>query len=1094
MWLDGADSRATASITMGTWIDKSMYNSNATGGSTSLSMGSINSIPAVTFPTASVTRLTTSVATTTVTGYSVFFVANMTANATSGTRFITTNSDSFQIFSGTGSPITIGTYVTANFATVSSTIAVNTPFLYSGVITPYSFYEWVNGASNSTAGTTGSMTGVALYIGNDATPAASNAFVGQMGEVIVYNRYLQSSQRQAIEGYLAWKWGLSTSSTKALARPHPFYQMQPLSRSFTPIDIPGCIIWADAAQLTSLSGSWLNWSPQGTYTLSCTGTLNSRGKNNLSTVSLTTTQTWTTSPDATVSSYTMFFVGRQTGGTNKRILQSGIAGSNALYGYWNGGKKLLYIDGNPNHLSSATSDTAWDLMSHSRTAYGSSTFNWNGTSVWADTSTSGNNLAGIVINTGGYPAESSDCEVGEIILYNSVLASYQIEQVEGYLAWKWALNTLLPSSTHSFYIFAPLSPTQLLPTNISRCVLWLDAADTSTVTGTTTVSGWVDKSGNANNVTSYTGSAALTQNSFNGVQAILFGGTSSLTGSLAGSGTTLTVCIVGSQRSGCPANAGLVCFSSSGVSDSGNAGSLAITNYTSTASGQMLSTRNSINSQIPTTGLTTPFVYILIYDGTYVNTYLNGSQVSTANITSGGTFAFTTYVVGDRAGSTATNPWRGTVGEVVVYSSALAAEQRTNIEGYLAWKWGVQNSLPSTHSYYKFTPSQISPPMAVFSVAVSLTGSTLTATWAASPDAVSYTADLYSSSTSGGTYAFVSTQTVTAATAVNSLSITNYYKVYVTVNGAVDKSATVVSAATSYTASASTWSFTSAYSASGSTGTPTLAINGSLVTTGVSNFADTITGQNWWFNTHGYGGYTNPVATALTIDATYKAIKLPGTTYGFLSYGVWDQSTLAYPGYGTPGGFAGLHTALIIYRKYGANIGSGGEGAGNAVASGSIIYTLGRSSAYNYPTGGGYAGEIIVGEQGMWTYGFGGGSSPSGFGNAINGPISSLSSSTSTGWVCEAFAHRYGGTSSYFRVTGSAGSYTVSTPATTTGNMYVDGSLYVGVDQRDTFYGGDYGNLLNGGVAFFGMWNAALTSTQIANFIASAGPQFGTFI
>jgi len=36
------------------------------------------------------------------------------------------------------------------------------------------------------------------------------------------------------------------------------------------------------------------------------------------------------------------------------------------------------------------------------------------------------------------------------------------------------------------------------PTTISNCSLWLDAADSSTITGTTTVTAWTDKSGNGN--------------------------------------------------------------------------------------------------------------------------------------------------------------------------------------------------------------------------------------------------------------------------------------------------------------------------------------------------------------------------------------------------------------------------------------------------------------------------------------------------------------------------------------------------------------------------------------------------------------------
>jgi hypothetical protein len=47
----------------------------------------------------------------------------------------------------------------------------------------------------------------------------------------------------------------------------------------------------------------------------------------------------------------------------------------------------------------------------------------------------------------------------------------------------------------------------------------------------------------------------------------------------------------------------------------------------------------------------------------------------------------------------------GRMYEVILYSSPLTDSQRQQLEGYLAWKWGLQSSLPSsTHPYRTFKP------------------------------------------------------------------------------------------------------------------------------------------------------------------------------------------------------------------------------------------------------------------------------------------------------------------------------------------------------------------------------------------------------
>lgn len=1097
---------------------------------------------------------------------------------------------------------------------------------------------------------------------------------------------------------------------------------------FDPRTIPGCVIWADASRLPSISGSWPNRSVDTTYTLSCTGTLSVGGKNGLNTVLLTTAQTWTTSPVVSHSAYTMFWSGRQTGGTNKRVLQG--SANNQLFGYWNGYKKTIYTTGDPNQLATQGSDTVWDTFSHSRTASGPYTFNWNGSPLFSAATSTANALYGLSINTGESPTETSDCEVGEILLYNVVLTTNQIQQVEGYLAWKWGVQTNLPT-THPFYSRG-IFTRYFNPIDIPDCALWLDAMDKTTITFGTSpaVASWRDKSigghnysqattawqpTHANNGISFGYGNVLTNTdiwSANGasvdifvvstpwpttqfnsggywrtlfrgatnghyvilesgsnrlgnyenvtygfqqfgsltlsnVQNILYVTTnSSLIPSAAINGT-VAASAAGIESSdvqpfyalggymqptaGSPSqpwgvinevliysknlrfdhrqqiegylaqkwnigtsflsthpfykipplsplpfsplslpscilwldaadpstlfsdSAGTVAASVSGTVGFWKDKSAAATSVSNATSGQRPTyTINGLSyaggqiltgtpTTLSSTGLsafvvfnpTTPATrtsivrmwsnyYLTSIETTYNDYMIPGLykyqavsptagvnnimslvgytpsliewavNVATSSTTwtfTGGPSAGTELGIGSRSGLSLA--FTGTISEVIIYDAFLSVVQKQKIEGYLAWKWGI--ALPSTHLFYKFTPSQRLAPVPVASVTTSLSSTTLTASWPASVDATSYTVALYSSSTSGGTYAFVSSVSVTALTTNFTLSVVNYYKVYVTVIGLDNASTTAISSFVNYTGGSSTWSFTTAYTA---TSNPTLAINGSLVSTGATSFADTRTGGTWYFNTHGYGGYTNPTVTTITIDSTHQAIKLPGSPYGFLSYGTWDQSTLAYPRANTSTGFAAVHTVIIIYWKYGANIGSGGEGSGNSVTSGSIIYSLGRSSAYNYPTSGSgtYTGEIITGETGVWTYGFGPNGS-TGYGSQISNTGSGISSSTATGWVCEAFTFQRSSTCAYYRATGSSSPYTVTTPATMTGSgQYVDGSLYVGVDQRNTYYGGDYGNLLNGGIAFFGMWTSYFTSSQFQAFINAAGPQFGTFI
>jgi hypothetical protein len=62
----------------------------------------------------------------------------------------------------------------------------------------------------------------------------------------------------------------------------------------------------------------------------------------------------------------------------------------------------------------------------------------------------------------------------------------------------------------------------------------------------------------------------------------------------------------------------------------------------------------------------------------------------------------TSIYIGTRADSVTT--LTASVAEVIVYSTTPTATQRQQIEGYLAWKWGLVASLPASHPYKNYPP------------------------------------------------------------------------------------------------------------------------------------------------------------------------------------------------------------------------------------------------------------------------------------------------------------------------------------------------------------------------------------------------------
>ena len=370
--------------------------------------------------------------------------------------------------------------------------------------------------------------------------------------------------------------------------------------------------------------------------------------------------------------------------------------------YWkSGANSQLNLNGS-NKASSSTQDT---------TGFASSTYAFNVGAAYASS----------IWNMRG--------DIGEILFFNSTLSTQNFQTIEGYLAWKWGLQNSLPS-THPYrntpvYSLQPFPlvprvpygtnvnlplPFPLLPltrvatnkyfnpTSITGCVIWFDGADTSQISFTgTTVNSWTSK-GSASLTATSVGAGSIVYEKYNGVNSLRFNGTNTkmTTGTVASYGASATTWITASVNltavtATTPTDASLV-FATSGAPEKS-------IRYTQSPGSQLYTFNNGSfrDSQNFTNG-----VRGFIDTAASFAAYVNGANAT--NSTSA-----VTYEAGVNQsfsmGQWASGTLNGYIQEIIVYTSALSLSQYQQVEGYLAWKWGFQSNLPSSHPYKVFPPS-----------------------------------------------------------------------------------------------------------------------------------------------------------------------------------------------------------------------------------------------------------------------------------------------------------------------------------------------------------------------------------------------------
>lgn len=242
------------------------------------------------------------------------------------------------------------------------------------------------------------------------------------------------------------------------------------------------------------------------------------------------------------------------------------------------------------------------------------------------------------------------------------------------------------------------------PITISGCTLWLDAADSSTITGTSSVTAWTDKSGLGNspsfgaNKPSYTGSFIETSNS-----NVDFTIPISTINTNSGQGGVLFFVFVDKQD-----NANYPALFSSG-----NPGQrfyqILLYNYGYEVSGNKL-TQTGLDAMNTTNFILYSFTYVT---GSSVSVRVNGSEILSSSVYAPNPSG-QIYIGKDGWGDGTGNL---KLKEILFFNTIFTDNQRQQIEGYLSWKWGLQRSLPGAHPNYSVNPSGPFPSFALATTA-----------------------------------------------------------------------------------------------------------------------------------------------------------------------------------------------------------------------------------------------------------------------------------------------------------------------------------------------------------------------------------------
>ena len=397
-----------------------------------------------------------------------------------------------------------------------------------------------------------------------------------------------------------------------------------------------------------------------------------------------------------------------------------------LYNIFNGSNQIIYANSSPNtgyYLYTGTSAIATPLNIYEEVFsnnYEQTFVNGNAGQTFTTTTTPGNSTqiyVGCRWDATG-SGQSLNGNILEVIIYNTALVPTQIKQVEGYLAQKWGRTSSLPAGhpglTQTFYVKNPgiaTTPSRamtnlpyFIPTSISNCMLWFDAADASTVTFSSgsNISTWKDKSGKENTL-SITGTPppypTYVLNTVNGMPAVDTSQDASHATPVYLSATIPSTTFpnfvntyfeVMTMTTSPEWNIAVEYTHLTNNThwfrpsfNTSNTNTVQYWNGATYTPGATISTGAIPNVQLTTSS----------NSGISSGISLNGATATTGSALVLNTNPTTFYITGRRC-------------EIIMYNRILDASEQAQVQGYLAWKWGLTSSLPSTHPFKSVPPGR----------------------------------------------------------------------------------------------------------------------------------------------------------------------------------------------------------------------------------------------------------------------------------------------------------------------------------------------------------------------------------------------------
>jgi hypothetical protein len=525
-------------------------------------------------------------------------------------------------------------------------------------------------------GNAGVATATGVGVGGLTGFGAPQYALCSVGEVIVFNRALTDGERASVERYLAKKWALA-----------------PVRAITAPTQLPGCTVWLDADDATSVTKDGSNlvsqWSDKSGLANHFTAASTFRPTHAASGIDFNGVGNRLYGPVAsaliTAAAYTVFVV------FHADVIDS--AGANytndALIADGAGFLGIHLTTGTPPNVIAynwdGSADTSRGAIATGQKTLVTATHGGallevfvNGLRQAAATSGDTTNVANnLVLGVGG--GFYYDGKIHEVVAFNRRLSDGERAQVEAYLTKKWSLYP-----TRS--ITSPLA--------IPGCTLWLDATDSSiTKDGSNLVSQWNDLSGNARHATNGAGNATrplYVPSAVAGKPALQFLNASDsyldLPAGIAPSGDSdHTAFVVGQRLTG---------------SGTATLAWLRLSTTTTTRTNSVIGAHNTTGaSYFGAAAVATPLGDVMaigqpcVLSKRYRSSTKQGSNVEGWLNSTGRTFETSTMTLGNTAGwlgcSISTASANFYVAEVLVFNRALTDGERSLVEQYLAAKYAL---------------------------------------------------------------------------------------------------------------------------------------------------------------------------------------------------------------------------------------------------------------------------------------------------------------------------------------------------------------------------------------------------------------------